>query len=148
MITLWHAAWGAQRDPEYLLYEGRTFRVEFYFDTRGRMPAREYLEAMTEDEQARMLAVTTHIADSPVGTIHSRTLYNLEDGKAGIYALKPSQHRFFSFKTHDRRIVLTNAYKKESAKMDRSGRNVLRSAVRMKADYEKRRAEGGYYEKA
>lgn len=131
----------------YQIYNGTTLRLEFYYDENGKMHAYDYYSALSEDHRARFFAVATHVANSAFGTIHPKALYNMEDEKSRIFALKVYQHRFFNFQTSDRRMILINAYKKESQQMDKSGRNILKASTRMKADYEARRKEGTYYEK-
>jgi hypothetical protein len=147
MITLFQMTVGTFAAATYRVYEGKSFQVEFYYDSRGNMPAFDYYSALSEDHRARFFAVATHVANAPFGTIHPKAIYNMEDPQHRIFALKPSQHRFFNFQTSDHRIVLTNAYKKESQKMDNVGKNALKAAVRMKKDYEARRKDGTYYEK-
>lgn len=131
----------------YYVYSGKTFEVEFYVTQDGKVPAFEYHEEMTDEEQRRFLAVIQLIADSPIGTIFPKTIYNIEDKAHGVYAIKPSHQRFFSFMTHDRRIILMNAYKKHSQKMTKADKELLKTAIRFKRDYDDRTKRGIYYGK-
>jgi len=134
-----------QSPNHYLVYEGSTFTVEFYYTTEGKMPAYEYYRTLSEEDEMRFFVIVKHLADQPIGTIHPRTIYNLEDADDAIYAIKPHQHRFFSFTTRDRKLILTNAYKKRGQKMDKAGKAVLKRAKQMKEDYENRVSKGVYY---
>ncbi len=132
----------------YYVYGGKTFEVEFYVTQDWKVPAFEYHEEMADEEQRRFLAVVQLIADSPIGTIFPKTIYNIEDKAHGIYAIKPSAQRFFSFMTPDRRIILTTAYRKHSQKMTKIDKEILKTAIRFKKDYDDRTKRGIYYGKA
>lgn len=137
----------SKKKSTHRIYQGKTYQVEFYRNRRGKMPGFNYYKTLSEDEKARFFALVSHIANAPIGTIHSKTIFNLEDSKHRLFALKSHQHRFFIFQTADRKLVVTNAYKKESQKMDRSGRAALHIAIQSKQDYETRRKQGAYNEK-
>jgi len=133
---------------EHLVYVGQTYRVEFCARTDKSLPAYEYYEQeLTEDEKRRFFVIVGHFADSRPGTIFPKSIYNIEDRKNAIYAFKPYQHRFFSFTTSDRRIILTNAYKKEAQKLTKKAKQALKTAVEIKNGYEDRVKKGTYYEK-
>ena len=72
----------------FLIYEGEHFEVEFYFDENGEMQGREEFEVLTENEKAAFLARAVKLADSAPGTIHPKTIFNLEDEKEKIFAIK------------------------------------------------------------
>lgn len=134
--------------PEsHYIYGGQTFEAEFYVTVDGRVPAYEYYENLTQEEQRRFFTIIKFIADSPFGTIFSKTIYNIEDKANSVYAIKPAAQRFFSFMTHDRKIILTNAYRKHSQQMSKIDKESLKLAIRLKRDYEDRRKRGTYYEK-
>ncbi|OFZ78271.1 MAG: hypothetical protein A2583_02305 [Bdellovibrionales bacterium RIFOXYD1_FULL_53_11] len=133
--------------PEtYRIYSGKTFEVEFYVNPKGNVPAYDYYQLMDEDAKRRFFVILGHFADSPPGTILPRSILNIEDKVVGIYAFKPAIHRFFSFFAIDRRVIILNAYQKQSQQMTRADRNVLAAAVKMKNDYERRTKAGEYYE--
>lgn len=110
-----------------------------------RVPGFEYYTDLNESEQRRFFTVIKTIADAPVGTIFPKTIYNIEDKGHAVYAVKPSQHRFFSFMTNDRKLILTNAYRKHSQKMTKIDKEVLKTAIRFKSDYAERIKRGTYY---
>ena len=133
--------------PEgHRIYSGRTFDVEFYVNQQNKMPAYEYYNRLGEDAKRRLLVILGHFADSPFGTILPKSLMNIEDKEAGIYAFKPSIHRFFSCFAKGRKIILLNAFQKHSQKMTKLDREILFGAVLMKEDYERRTLAGKYYE--
>jgi len=43
-----------EQDPEYLYYPGSTFTVEWYVDEAGKMKAKEYYDALPEEERDRL----------------------------------------------------------------------------------------------
>src|SRR5579863_10245143 len=92
--------------PKYLYYAGPTFTVEWYMDPKGRMKAKEYYEALSEDDQERFDELVKYMADSPIGTRLPKNLYNEEDAAHKIYAFKPRAHRFFNFMTIGRKIII------------------------------------------
>lgn len=134
---------------EHLVYTGKTYKVEFCVRTDASLPAHEsYEEELSEDDKRRFFVIIGHFADSPVGTIFPKSIYNIEDKKNAIYAFKPYQHRFFCFTTSDRRVILTNAYKKGAQKLTKKAKQALKTAIEMKKDYENRVKKGTYYEKS
>jgi hypothetical protein len=130
---------------EYLIYEGKTFQVEFYVKENKEIPGFEYYRSMKDSDKARFMVVATHVANAAIGEIHPKTVYNIEDKENKIYAFKPNQHRFFNFTTADQKMIITNAYKKQSDKMTKKDKEVLKTAIRFRADYEERISRGTYY---
>ncbi len=130
----------------YRVYDGRTFKIEFYYSEQGKMAAYEYYQNLTEKEKRRFFIMISHFADSLIGVIFPKTLFNIEDKSHGIYAFKPFIHRFFCFFTGDRKIILLNAYQKHSQKMAKLDKGVLVKAINLKNDYVYRVQKGTYYE--
>ena len=135
-----------KEDPGYLFYAGSTFTVEWYVDEIGKMKAKEYYEALSEDEQDRLDYIIRYFADSPIGTWLSKSLYTLEVAEHKIYAFKPKDHRFFNFMTIGRKVVIVGAYRKHSQQMSKKDLNLLKAAVRARISYLHRVEEGTYYE--
>jgi hypothetical protein len=136
-----------KQDPEYLYYDGATFTVEWYMDEGGRMKAKDYYDALSEDEQNRLNYIVRYFADNPIGIRLPKTLYNLEDAENKIYAFKPKDHRFFNFMTAGKKVIIVDAYRKHSQQMGKKDLNLLRSAVQAKNDYLNRVKAGTYYER-
>lgn len=131
---------------QYRIYSGKTYDVEFYFTAKGEAPAYDYYLDLDESIRRRFLVIISHFADAPFGTILPKAVLNIEDKADGIYAFKPFIHRFFSFFTKGKKIVILNAYQKQSQQMTKQDRKVLELAKKMKNDYLTRVKEGTYYE--
>lgn len=129
------------KQEEYIFYQGAKFQVEFYFSERGELPAKEYFDSSEQLIKVKLLALVKYIAEH--GKLFDETKFRPVNKKEKIYEFKPMQERFFNFFTEGQRIILTNAYRKKSQKVD--SREIAR-AIRMKRDYECRAKEGKYYD--
>ena len=132
---------------DVLYFNGRTFRVEWYYTEVGRLPGLEYYLALTEAEQDRLDHIVKYFADSPFGTTLTSSMYRIEDSAHKLYALKPGAHRFFNFMSAGRRIIITNAYRKHSQRMAKPDLEKLKIAAAYRRDYLRHVEEGTYYEK-
>jgi hypothetical protein len=132
---------------DYVVYEGASYIVEWYYTQDGKMPGYEYFKRMAEQAQNRFFYMIKYFADSPKGTKLPRIMYNLEDKKEKIYAFKPQEERLFNFMYKSGKVIITNAYRKHSQKMDKQDREKLKIAINYKKDYIKRIKEGTYYAK-
>jgi len=134
-------------DPEDVLYyQGRLFRIEWYYTAAGDIPALDYYQSLGETDQERLDLMVKYLADNPPGTILPKTMYRVEDKARRIYAFKPRDERFFNFSAEGGRIIITNAYHKHSQKMSRADLEHLETAAKRRADYLNRVREGTYYE--
>ena len=111
------------------------------------MKAKEYYDALTEEEQNRLDYIVRYFADGAFGTRLPKSLYNLEDAGDKIYAFKPRDHRFFNFMTVGKKIVIVDAYRKHAQQMGKKDRNLLKAVVRAKSSYLRRVEKGTYYER-
>ena len=127
-------------EEEYLFYVGERFQVEFYFTDTGQMPAKEYFEKADNSVRAKLATQIKRIAEE--GRLYDKTHYNLEDRENKIWAFKPHRDRFFNFFTDDKRIIITNAYRKQKQKVSKKD---LEKAISLKRDYLKRKKAGEYY---
>ena len=132
-------------DLEFLVYEGEHFEVEFYYTDDGEIAIWDDFINLTDKEQAAFLARAEKLADSPPGTIHPKTIFNLEDAKEKIWAIKFGKNRFCSFFYEGGKIIVTNAYKKQSQKNRKKETTQVKKASKLKADYEKRVKKENYY---
>ena len=135
-----------KEEPPYVYYRGATFTVEWYVDPARRMKAKDYYEALSKDQQERLYYLVKYFAESPIGTRLPTTLYNLENAEHKIYAFKPKSHRFFNFVTFDRKVIILDAYRKHSQKMEKKDLHLLSTAIEARRSYLKRVKEGIYYE--
>ena len=131
----------------YIIYEGPTYTVEWYYTEQGKMPGYEYFLSMAEQAQSRFLYMVKYLADAPRGESLPKTMYNIEDKENQIYAFKPSDERFFSFMFRGGKIIVTNAYRKASRQMTKRGKEKLKTSIKYREDYIRRVKEGLYYEK-
>ena len=75
------------------------------------------------------------------GKILNREKFNYEEDS--IFAFKPSPNRFLCFFVEGSKIIITNAYKKQSQKMPPREKT---RALKAKDDYIKRCKKGNYYD--
>jgi hypothetical protein len=134
------------KPEDFVFYDGVTLRVEWHYASDGRMPARECFFSLPLLDQERLEKMVEFFADAPIGTRLARSAYRIEDPVNKIYAFKPRDERYFSFITDERRIIITNAYRKHSQKMDKTDLEKLKIAVARRRDYLHRIAAGTYYE--
>lgn len=109
------------------------------------MPAYHYYLDMAPEDRARFLLIIQHFCDRNRGVFLPETMYRIEDRVNQIYAFKPNAERFFNFTTSGAKVIVTNAYPKDSNKMSKAGRAQLVVAARYKADYLQRVSGGTYY---
>jgi len=128
------------KPEEYIFYRGRKFQVEFYYTDDGRLPAKEHLKAVGLQIQVKLAALVKHIAEE--GQLFDKSKFRIVDQAERMYEFKPREHRFFNFFCKGQKIIITNAYRKQSQKLDKKE---LAKAIRMKRDYEQRLKSGGYY---
>jgi len=129
------------KQEDYIFYEGGKFRVEFYFTVKGELPAKEYFDSLDRQVQVKFLALVKYMAEE--GRLFDETKFRSVDKKQKIYEFKPMAERFFSFFCEGKKIILTNAYRKEGQKVNL---RELARAINSKKDYELRVKGGKYYE--
>lgn len=132
-------------DPEFVVYDGEYFEVEFYYNSNDEILIWKDFLALTEKEQRDFFARIEKLANSIPGTIHPRAIFNLEDDKRKIWAIKFGNHRFCSFFYDGGKIIITNSYRKQSQKNRTKESIQIKKAAVMKSDYEKRVKEKSYY---
>jgi Fe-S-cluster containining protein len=131
------------RTNEYIFYQGKRFQVEFFFDETGALPAKEYLEDLSEQKVlVKLAAFVKLIADE--GILYDEQKFRIVDRAEKIYEFKPLGHRLFNFFYAGGKIIITNGYAKKAQKLDR---RELARAIRLKNDYIERVMRGEYYEK-
>lgn len=123
-----------------VVYEGDSFRIEWYYDANNKSQPKEYYENLGENDRIKALKLFKRMGDS--GVIRDKTKYNNEGDK--IYAFKPRPHRFLNFFQKGSRIIVTSAFMK---KQDKLPANEKRRALEIREDYLNRVKEGIYYEK-
>lgn len=125
---------------EYVFYRGEKFQVEFYFDEKGKLPAKKQLELSSYQVQLKLLALVKFIAEN--GKLFDITKFRQVDKKEKIYEFKLLSERFFNFFYEGKKIIITNAYRKKGQKVNQ---RELDKAINFKKDYECRNKGGVYY---
>ena len=128
----------------YIVERGEKFTIEWYYSTdtkpkRKKSQASDYFESLTEDEQVKTVALFRRMAK--YGIIRNKQLFRNEGDK--IFAFKPKPDRFLCFFTVNKKIIITNGFRK---KADKLPKNEKQRALKYKSDYEKKVKEGIYYE--
>jgi phage-related protein len=124
----------------YIAYDGEKFIVEWYFDNRGKSPALEYFQELSQNQKENLLYLFYMLADT--GKIRSEEKFRNEGDQ--VYAFKPIPDRFLCFFYQGGKVIVTNAYEKKKDKMPPREKD---KALRAKEDYIKRCLQGIYYEK-
>lgn len=130
---------------KFQIYNGTHFIVEFYQDYQKNIPALDYYKELTKKEKARFFALIERLANNPYGKFLPEHLYKLEDPESSIYALKFDNNRYLNFTTIDKKIIITNGFKKKTQKLGMREKEALSFAVKAKRDYIKRVKENTYY---
>lgn len=126
-------------EKEFIVYKGLKLTVEWYFSETGKSQALTYYKKLTQSERIALLRLVKRIGDS--GLIKDKTKFNFEGDK--IYAFKPQPERFLCFFHKDKKIIITNAFRKKSQKLPD---NQKEKALLAKDNYEARVNEGIYYD--
>lgn len=96
-----------------LIYEGKFYKVEWYFDNKGVSQAYEYFLKVSAVQKRKFLILVKKIAD--FGTIFDTTKFRNEGDN--IYAFKPQPDRYLCCFFEGKKIIVTNAYRKKSDKL-------------------------------
>lgn len=123
---------------QFLAYEGKTFRIEWYWDENERSQPLDHFNGLNDRQKAKALALFMRMGD--FGKILDTTKFRSEGDK--IYAFKPKPNRFLSFFWAGKRIIVTNAFVKKSNKLPNNEKN---RALRSMKDYKRRMENGTYY---
>jgi len=124
---------------KFIAYQGERFTVEWYFDSRGKSEALEYYLGLPLAQRNKALYLFASFGD--IGKISNTEKFRYEGNQ--IYAFKASHNRFLCFFFDGRKIIVTSAYKKQSAKMPAREKQ---KALKAKENYKKRHKAGSYYE--
>ncbi|MCK5882264.1 MAG: type II toxin-antitoxin system RelE/ParE family toxin [Bacteriovoracaceae bacterium] len=132
-------------DEDFLIYDGEHFEIEFYYEEDGEISIWDDFVSLSEKDQLALLVRLGKLGDSKPGVIHPKTMFNLEDDKNKIWAIKFGSNRFCSFFYDGGKIIITNAYKKQTQKNGKREIAQIKKASKMKLDYEKRVKKNDYY---
>ena len=124
---------------EFIAYKGNAFTIEWFFNKNGGSEPLNYFEKLSETEQDKVFYLFKRMGD--FGKINDKTKFNNEGD--GIFAFKPQPHRFLSFFVINKKIIITNAYRKKTDKLPKAEKDL---AEKRKKDYLLRLKQGNYYE--
>lgn len=127
------------RDIEYIAYQGEKFTIEWYFDEKKHSQSQEYYYSLNKDERIQLLKLLKRMGDA--GIIHDKTKFRNEGDK--IYAFKPKPDRFLCFFFEDKKIILTNAFRKKQDKLPLTEKE---KALKVMDQYIGRVKTGDYYD--
>ena len=116
-----------------LVYDGKVFKIEFFVTESGKVPAEEWLESLTEKQQAKFVALFMRFGD--LGKIWNERKFKHLSGTDQIFEFKVDSGRVLSFFFYGKRLVLTHGFSKKSAK---TPKKEIEMAEKFKQEFEKR----------
>ena len=125
-------------NKEFIVYKGPEFIIEWYYNDRGKSPAKTYFDDL--DRERKLAAFELFMAMAKIGKILNITKFRHEGDS--IYAFKPKPDRFLCFFYSGKKIIITNAFEK---KQDKLSPTEKKKAVDYQKDYKARVEEGMYY---
>ena len=114
---------------------GEKFTLEWYYDKNGNSVAYDYFEKSTEELQDKFLILIRKMGD--FGKIYDITKFRNEGD--GIYAFKPQPDRYLSFFSYEKKIVITNGFRKKTDKIPKKEKDL---AIKYRNDYMERKIGG------
>lgn len=124
---------------EYIVYEGESFTIEWYFNDKQSSDALEYYNSLNKAERIQLLKLLKRMGDN--GEIKDKTKFRNEGDK--VYAFKPQPDRFLCFFYEGKKIVITNGFRKKQQKLPLNEKD---KALNNRNDYINRVKRGDYYE--
>jgi len=118
-----------------IIYIGEKFTLEWYYEKNGRSTAYDFFLKSTEDLQDKFLILLKRMGD--FGKIHDISKFRNEGD--GIYAFKPQPDRYLSFFTNEKKIIITNGFKKKTDKLPKNEKEI---ALKYRNDYLERKSGG------
>ncbi len=124
---------------EYVVIEGESFTIEWYYTSRGKSPAKECFDSL--DRERKLDAFILFQTMANIGQIRNIQKFRNEGDK--IYAFKPKPDRFLCFFFSGKKIVITNAFEKKQDKMPQREK---KKAQEYHMDYVSRVEKEEYYD--
>jgi Phage derived protein Gp49-like (DUF891) len=100
-------------EKEFIVYEGKEFTIEWYYNDREKSPAKLYFYKL--DRERKLDALELFKAMANIGKIFNITKFRHEGDS--IYAFKPKPDRFLCFFYSGKKIIITNAFEKKQDKL-------------------------------
>ena len=123
---------------QYVIYQGKYFTIEWYYDSKGKSQAKDYFDTLPFERKKKFDYLIRRMGDG--GKIQDEEKFRSEDDQ--IYAFKP-QDRFLCFFIKGAKIIVTNAFEKKTQKLLPREKE---RALKLKQDYVKRVSEGSCYD--
>lgn len=89
------------------------FKIHYFIDQQGRIPVEEFIDNLTEKEQAKAFAYLHELSEKGFRMRRPMADYLGE----GIYELRPKNNRIFYFFFLGNNVVLLHAIKKDTKKV-------------------------------
>ncbi len=124
---------------EFVIYKGKFFTLEWYFNSRGKSAVLEYFNELSLDRKKKLLKLIETMGD--VGQIFNKEKFRNEGDQ--IYAFKPVPDRFLCFFVKGSKIIITNAFEKKTDKLSPTEKD---KALKFRDDYLNRVDDGSYYD--
>ena len=125
-------------NKEFIVYKGLEFTIEWYYNDRGKSPAKAYFDEL--DRERKLDAFELFMTMARIGKILNITKFRHEGDS--IYAFKPKPDRFLCFFYSGKKIIITNAFEKKQDKLSPAEK---KKALSYQKDYKVRVEEGVYY---
>ena len=127
------------KNLEYIAYQGESLTIEWFFSINRKSQALEYYQSLDVDKRIKCLKLLKRMGD--VVEIKDKTKFISEGDK--IYAFKPMPDRFLCFFYKNKKIIITNAFRKKQQKLPIKEK---KRALRNREDYINRIEAKKYYE--
>ena len=118
-----------------VIYSGKKFTLEWYYNKNGKSVAYDYFMDSEEELQDKFLVLVKKLGE--FGKIYDKTKFRNEGD--GIYAFKPQPDRYLSFFTDGRKIIVTNGFRKKTDKLPKNEKEL---AMKYRQDYLERKTGG------
>lgn len=96
-----------------LIYKGPFFTIEWFYDEKGYSQPYEYFLKTSAAQKRKFLLLAKKMGD--FGKIIDKTKFRNEEDK--IYAFKPQPDRYLCFFKVGKKIIVTNAFRKQGDKL-------------------------------
>lgn len=116
-----------------LAYQGDAFALEFYVKPSGDCLAEEWLESLSQSQQAKFAALFAWMGDQ--GRIANERKFKHLTGSDQIFEFKADDGRILCFFFSGRRIILTHGFRKKG---DKTPKGEIERAEGIKREFEVR----------
>ena len=113
---------------ECVIYKGKCFQIEWYYDAKGNSQPYDYYNSCDLNQKRKFLMLCQRMGD--FGKILDKTKFRAEGDE--IYAFKPQPDRYLCFFKKGKKIIVTNAYRKSGDKIPKSEKQM---AINNRDDY-------------